>query len=107
MQIIIDPGHGGFDPGGGSNDFFKEWLDFRQEEIETLSYKEDKEHFIYFEEITDNILDKVSDNNIEYVKAHFKKLDDNILDHMNYWFEKYYRNGFCDGVQLVGGCLEK
>ena len=24
MQIIIDPGHGGFDPGGGSNDFFKE-----------------------------------------------------------------------------------
>ena len=21
--------------------------------------------------------------------------------------EKYYRNGFCDGVQLVGGCLEK
>ena len=24
MQIIIDPGHGGFDPGGGSNNFFKE-----------------------------------------------------------------------------------
>ncbi len=24
MQIIIDPGHGGFDPGGGSNDYFKE-----------------------------------------------------------------------------------
>ena len=24
MQIIIDPGHGGFDPGGGRNNFFKE-----------------------------------------------------------------------------------
>lgn len=24
MQIIIDPGHGGFDPGGGSNNYFKE-----------------------------------------------------------------------------------
>lgn len=24
MQIIIDPGHGGFDPGGGTNNFFKE-----------------------------------------------------------------------------------
>ena len=23
-KIIIDPGHGGFDPGGGSNNFFKE-----------------------------------------------------------------------------------
>ncbi len=24
MKIIIDPGHGGFDPGGGSNEYFKE-----------------------------------------------------------------------------------
>ena len=24
MQILIDPGHGGFDPGGGSNKYFKE-----------------------------------------------------------------------------------
>ncbi|MBR6515594.1 MAG: N-acetylmuramoyl-L-alanine amidase [Bacilli bacterium] len=24
MKIIIDPGHGGFDPGGGSNKYFKE-----------------------------------------------------------------------------------
>lgn len=24
MQIIIDPGHGGFDPGGGTNNYFKE-----------------------------------------------------------------------------------
>ena len=24
MQVIIDPGHGGFDPGGGSNNYFKE-----------------------------------------------------------------------------------
>ena len=24
MKIIIDPGHGGFDPGGGSNQYFKE-----------------------------------------------------------------------------------
>ena len=23
-KIIIDPGHGGFDPGGGSNEVFKE-----------------------------------------------------------------------------------
>ena len=24
-----------------------------------------------------------------------------------YWNEKYYRNGFCDGVQLIGGCFEE
>ena len=62
-------------------------------------------YFIYFEEITDSILDYVSDKDAEYVKAQFKKLDDNILDHMNYWFEKYYRNGFCDAVELISGCL--
>ena len=87
------------------DDILKEWLDFREEELGTLSYKEDKEHFIYFEEITDSILDYVSDKDAEYVKAQFKKLDNNILDHMNYWFEKYYRNGFCDAVELISGCL--
>ena len=24
MKVIIDPGHGGYDPGGGSNQYFKE-----------------------------------------------------------------------------------
>ena len=87
------------------NDFLKTWLDFREEELGTLSYKEDKEHFIYFEEITDSILNNVSGNNIEYVKSRLEKLDDNIMEYMHYWIEKYYRNGFCDAVELISGCL--
>jgi hypothetical protein len=27
------------------------------------------------------------------------------MDYMHYWFEKYYRNGFCDAVELISGCL--
>ena len=41
----------------------------------------------------------------EYVKSQLEKLDDNIMEYMHYWFEKYYRNGFCDAVELISGCL--
>ena len=38
------------------DDILKEWLDFREEDLGSLTCKEDKEHFIYFEEITTDIL---------------------------------------------------
>ena len=86
-------------------DILKEWLDFREEDLDSLTCKEDKEHFIYFEEISEDILNNVSGNNIEYVKSQLEKLDDNFYHYMDYWFEKYYRNGFCDAVELISGCL--
>ena len=52
------------------DDILKEWLDFREEELGSLTCKEDKEHFIYFEEITTDFL------NLE-------RLDDNIMDYMH------------------------
>ena len=61
------------------DDILKEWLDFREEDLGSLTCKEDKEHFIYFEEITTDILNNVSGNNIEYVKSQLEKLDDNTL----------------------------
>lgn len=39
---------------------------FQRRKSGTLTCKEDKEHFIYFEEISKDILNNVSDNNIEY-----------------------------------------
>ena len=56
------------------NDILKEWLDFREEELGSLTCKEDKEHFIYFKEISTDILNNVSGNNIEYVKAQLENL---------------------------------
>ena len=66
------------------NDILKEWLDFREEELGSLTCKEDKEHFIYFEEISEDILNNISGNNIEYVKSQLEKLDDNIMAYMHY-----------------------
>ena len=34
------------------NDILKEWLNFREEELGSLTCKEDKAHFIYFGEIS-------------------------------------------------------
>ena len=88
------------------DDFLKEWLDFREEDIASLSCKADKENLIYFDETSQNILNNVSGNNLEYVKAQLEELDDNFNKYMDYWFEKYYRNGFCDAVKLISGCLK-
>ena len=86
-----------------NDDILKDWLDFREDTIASLTCAEDKKHFIYFEEISEKILRNVPKQNKKYVE----KLDDNFFDYICYWNEKYYRNGFCDGVQLIGGCFEK
>ena len=44
-------------------------MDFREEELGSLTCKEDKEHFIYFEGISKDILNNVSGNNIEYIQS--------------------------------------
>ena len=55
-------------------------------------------------EISERILKCVSKNDKKYVKKQLNLLDENFMDYIDYWNEKYYRNGFCDGVQLIIGC---
>lgn len=84
----------------------KDWLDYREDTISSIASAEDKKHFICFEEISDRILKNVPEQNKKYVDRKFKQLDNNFFDYICYWKEKYYRNGFCDGVQLIMGCTE-
>lgn len=88
-----------------NDDILKDWLEFRENFISSLASEEDKKHFIYFEEISEKILRNVPKQNKKYVEKQLKQLDDNFFDYICYWNEKYYRNGFCDGVQLIGGCF--
>lgn len=87
-----------------NDDILKDWLDFREDAISSLASTEDKKHFICFEEISEKILRNVPEQNKKYVERQLKLLDDNFFDYICYWNEKYYRNGFCDGVQLIMGC---
>lgn len=90
-----------------NDDILKEWLLFREEEISSLSCEEDKKHWVYFDEISDKILKSIPKNNRNYVKKQLDILDDNFFDYISYWNEKYYRNGFVDGSQLVMGCFDE
>ena len=89
------------------NDILKDWLVFREEELCSLTCDEDKKHHIYFDEISEKILNNVSEHSIEYVKKQLDLLDENLLDYLCYWKEKYYRNGFMGGVKIILGCLKE
>ena len=88
-----------------NDDILRDWLSFREEMVLGTLTKEDRKHYIYFDEIATNILRNVPKQNQKYVKNQLNRLDKNFIDYLCYWNEKYYRNGFCDGVELIGVTL--
>ena len=89
-----------------NNDILKDWLNFREEDLCSLTYDEDRKHYIYFDEISERILKRVPNKDKKYVEKQLGFLDENFMDYIDYWNEKYYRNGFYDGMQLIGGSFD-
>ena len=90
-----------------NDDILREWLLFREDELSSITCDEDRKHWVYFDEISDKILRNVPKKNKKYVQKQLEILDNNFLDYLGYWNEKYYRNGFVDGFQLVIRCFEE
>ena len=90
-----------------NDDILKDWLLFREDELSSLICDEDRKHWVYFDEISERILKRVPNKDKKYVEKQLSFLDENFMDYIDYWNEKYYRNGFCDGVQLIRGCFDK
>ena len=90
-----------------NDDILKDWFIYRDEDISALKSDEDKKHWIYFDELAEKILSNVPKQNKKYVQKQLDQLDKNFMDYLCYWNEKYYRNGFVDGSQLVMGCFEE
>ena len=90
-----------------NDDILREWLSYREETELGYLTEEDKKHNINFDEIIENVLKNVPKQNKKYVKKQLDMLDKNFMDYICYWNEKYYRNGFVNGSQLVMGCFEK
>ena len=88
-----------------NDDILRDWLSIREQEVFCTLTSEDKKHHIYFDELSENILKNVPKQNQKYVKKQLEILDKNFMDYLSYWNEKYYRNGFVDGVQIIGGCF--
>ena len=90
-----------------NDDILKDWLLFREDELSSLTCEEDRKHWVYFDEISQKILRNVPDKNKKFVQKQLNVLDDNFLDYLGYWNEKYYRNGFCDAIEFIIGALIK
>ncbi len=89
-----------------NDDFFKDWLLFREEELCSLKNTDDRKYTIEFDEISEKILDSIPEQYKNHIRQQLNQLDDNFMDYIGYWEEKFYRNGFCDGVELISGCLK-
>ena len=90
-----------------NDDILKEWLEFREKLLLRYTTEEDRKHCIYFDEISANILKNVPKQNKKYVQKQLDKIDQNYMNYLCYWNEKYYRNDFVDGSQLVMGCFNE
>ena len=88
-----------------NNDILKEWLNFKEEYLLCYLSNEDKKHKICFDNIVNKILRNVPKENQKYVKKQLALLDENIVDYVSYWCEKYYRCFFVDSVQLILGYI--
>lgn len=89
-----------------NDDILKEWFEFREDDISTLKSDEDRKHQICLEEVGRNILRNVPKHKQKYVKRQLDLLEDSIIDYIDYWNEKYYRNGFGDGVMIISGSIK-
>ena len=90
-----------------NDDILKDWLMFREEDLCSLTCDEDRKHFVYFDEISEKILNSIPKQNRKFVEKQLELLNSSFLDYIVYWNEKYYRNGFCDGLELIIGCIQK
>ena len=84
------------------NDILKEWLLYREDTLLCQLSDEDYKHSLNFDKFCEKILHNVSKDNKQ-----FDKLYDDFMRYLDYWNEKYYRNGFVDGSQLIMGCFEE
>lgn len=89
-----------------TNDIIQDWLEFREDEINSHPDPNDKKYYSSLEEILENILSAVSDINSEYVKSQLEQLDNNYMDYMGAWCQKYYKSGFSDGLKIIAGCYK-
>ena len=79
-----------------NDDILRELILFREDILSSITCDEDRKHWVYFDEISERILKNVPEQNKKYVQKQLDLLDENFMDYIFYWNEKYYRNGFCD-----------
>ncbi len=88
-----------------NDDILKDWLEFREETLLCQLSDMDYKYSLNFDKFCEKILRNFSKDNKQFVQSQLDKLYDDFMMYLDYWNEKYYRNGFCDGVELIGRCF--
>ena len=73
---------------------------------QTLEYNKDKGTISLCTYSDDGFLKSELDIIDKVTTLVFDKLYDDFMMYLDYWNEKYYRNGFCDVVQFIGGSFD-
>lgn len=90
-----------------NDDILNDLLEVREERFYDKDNILDLTHVVYFDEVAERILKNVPAKNKKYVKKQLDFLAQNFMDYISYWNEKYYRNEFCDGVEMTIRCMSK
>lgn len=71
-----------------------------------LCYMTEQNKFqnLKFDNYRENILKNLPKQNKEYTERQLDLIYDDFMKYIEYMTEKYYRNGFVDGVLLIKGC---
>ncbi len=88
-----------------NDNILKDLLEFREDTFLCQLSNKDYKYSLNFDKFCEKILRNISKDNKQFVQSQLDKLYDDFMMYLDYWNEKYYRNGFCDGVQLIGGCF--
>lgn len=78
----------------------EKWLEFREDELETLS-NDDKKHMFNFEKCVDMISNCVNVDMYDSVKKELDKLENDVLDSIEHFNRKYYMAGFNDALDII------
>lgn len=81
-------------------DLLERSLEFREEESETLN-SEDKKHMYDFEKCKDMVLNFVDGEMFYFAKKELDKLEENVLDSLQYFNKKYYMAEFSDAWDII------
>ena len=89
------------------DDILKEWLEYREETYLCYVDEQDRANEFNYDPFREKILKNVPKQNKKYVEKQLDLIYDDFMKYVMYVNEKYYRNGFVDGFQLVMGCFDE
>lgn len=77
-----------------------DWYAFKEESLSKLS-DSDKENLANFDDFSKDILNFIQDENKKIVRGKLDKIYGEFMDNLSYTNNKYYLEGFKDGIKLI------